>query len=114
MAKRQYIPAAIKYADKLASSIERLEGMSMVHTAQPGFLTQISGILSDAAEKLNKLESEVKAAQEIKDPVEMADVYKDNVFNAMGELREKIDGLEKLIPPDYWPGPTYVDMMFKI
>ena len=35
-------------------------------------------------------------------------------ISAMQRLREKVDAMEELTASDYWPLPTYGDMMFRI
>jgi len=37
---------------------------------------------------------------------------RDNVVPAMGAVRAAADRLEKVVPDDYWPLPTYRDMLF--
>jgi glutamine synthetase len=37
---------------------------------------------------------------------------RDNVIPAMATLRSAVDRLEKVLPDDYWPLPTYRDMLF--
>jgi glutamine synthetase len=37
---------------------------------------------------------------------------RDNVIPAMNAVRNAVDRLEKLVPDDYWPLPTYRDMLF--
>ena len=40
--------------------------------------------------------------------------YKDNVIPAMESLRETADALECLVAKDYWPFPTYTDLLYSI
>ena len=37
---------------------------------------------------------------------------RDHVIPAMTAVRGAVDRLEKLVPDDYWPLPTYRDMLF--
>lgn len=39
---------------------------------------------------------------------------KDEVFTAMGELRAPADELEMLVDEEYWPFPTYGDILFYV
>ena len=43
-----------------------------------------------------------------------AAAYRDLVFAAMGSLRQDSDSLEAIIGSDYWPLPSYSDMLFNI
>ena len=45
---------------------------------------------------------------------EQAFFYHDRVVTAMTTLRKPADELEKLVDKDYWPFPTYADLMFEV
>ena len=45
---------------------------------------------------------------------ERAQYYKNNVFPAMQQLRAVADELETMVGENYWPFPTYGDLLFKI
>ena len=50
----------------------------------------------------------------IEDGCTMANAFHDKVVPAMAALREPIDELELLVDKDYWPVPTYGDLMFEV
>jgi glutamine synthetase len=37
---------------------------------------------------------------------------RDSIIPAMGAVRKVADQLEKLVPDDVWPLPTYQEMLF--
>ncbi len=37
---------------------------------------------------------------------------RDNIVPAMAAVRSVVDSLEKVVPDDFWPLPTYRDMLF--
>ena len=43
-----------------------------------------------------------------------AKYFCDIVIPAMNELREYIDQIEPLIGKEYWPLPTYGDILFRV
>ena len=43
---------------------------------------------------------------------EKAHHMRDNIVPAMQAVRAATDQLEKVIPDDFWPLPTYRDMLF--
>ena len=45
---------------------------------------------------------------------ERAQYYKNYIFSGMQELRAVADELETLVGEEYWPFPTYGDLLFKI
>lgn len=45
---------------------------------------------------------------------EQAFYYHDKVIKAMSALRKPADELEKLVDKEYWPFPTYADLLFEV
>ncbi len=111
MVKRQYIPAAIRFATELGNSIAVVgKGAS----AQKALLDDVSKLLDSAAKKVKKLEDETAKAQAIGKVDKQAAAYRDKVFTVLSDLRKDIDALEAVVPADLWPVPTYCDLLFKL
>ena len=53
-------------------------------------------------------------AEGIEESYEQAYAYKFEVVAAMDDLREDIDALEKVVGKEYWPLPTYTDLLFSV
>ena len=64
--------------------------------------------------KVETLEQACLHAKENKEPLCNALFYKDNVLPAMNELRAVCDELETVTGKNYWPFPTYTDLMFSV
>ena len=62
----------------------------------------------------NKIEENLKQAQEIDDFEKQALFYKDNIIIKMNELRVACDKLETLTDEKLWPFPTYGKLLFGI
>ena len=60
------------------------------------------------------LEKEEKKASAMERGKEQAFFYHDVVMTAMSELRKPADELEKLIDKEYWPFPTYAELLFEV
>ena len=117
MAKRQLLPAGIKFATELATSINAIKatGIGADISAQEGLLKEVSGVL--ASFKKNTVELEkvtVQAAKMHADSYEHAQYYRQVVFTAMSTLRVDGDTLETLVSADLWPIPTYGELMFNV
>ena len=61
-----------------------------------------------------ELEEAVCAAAAIEDNLEKAFAYRNDVFAKMEELREVGDSMEAEIASDYWPYPSYTDLLFGV
>jgi len=114
MARRMYIPAAVKYADELVDNINKLENIGISHSSQTSTLSELSSLLDSSGANRKTLESETDAAKAIKDAHERAEAYRNKVIPAMNNLRKDIDSIEEIIPSNQWPGPTYADLLFKL
>ncbi|MDD5934239.1 MAG: glutamine synthetase III [Clostridiales bacterium] len=116
MANRLFIPAVIKFTTTLAGSINAVK--AAVPTAdvsvQTELLTQTSSLLAEAKAALTKLTNAVEKAATITNGEEQAIYFRDAVFTAMAELRTPIDKLETMVDKEYWPVPTYGDLLFEV
>lgn len=116
MAGKQYIPAIIKYVTSLADSINSVTSAcpSADTSVQNELLTRCSSLLASAQKALANLEKVSEEAAKKEEGREQATFFKDVVFTAMNELRAPIDELEMIVDQDFWPVPTYGDLLFEV
>ncbi len=117
IAKRQIMPAAIKFATELANSINTVKSAcdSADVTVQADLLTELSSSLASFKEKLVALEEATKEAAEMEgDSFDQGKFYRESVFAAMGELRAIGDYIETLVDEELWPMPTYGELLFQV
>jgi len=117
MANRQILPASIKYITSLAKSINAVKqtGVDADLSAQSELLSTVSLLTASFKKKTAHLEKVNAEAGELHgDTYEQALFYKNVVFSAMTSLREDGDQLEDLVDAEFWPLPTYADMLFNI
>lgn len=111
MARRQYIPAAIRYISLLGASAAAAGKHGGV---QKKLLERVSILLEAASKKVDKLEEEARKARAIAKVEKQTAAFRDKVMPTMVGLREDIDQLEELLPADLWPVPTYSELLFKL
>ena len=117
MAKRQILPAGIKFATDLAQSINAIKatGVGADTSTQEELLKEVSAVLASFKKNIAELEQEAaKASQMHGDTYEQALYYKRVVFEAMGTLRADGDTLETLVDANHWPLPTYSELLFNV
>jgi glutamine synthetase len=105
------LPAAARYLSDLLSTAERADDVGM---KAEGILTtarQINELVDNLTAKLAVL---AEQNQELggDDVVSKALHMRQNIIPALNEVRDVVDRLERVIPDDYWPVPTYRDMLF--
>jgi glutamine synthetase len=118
MAKRQILPAAIKFASEIAGTINQVKSASSKATtvAQEKLLIELTATLDSFGDNIAKLEKALDDAEKHggNDTMKHAEYYRDVVFAAMAQLRVDGDKLETLIDANIWPFPTYADMLFNV
>ena len=117
MAKRDILPSIIAFATDLADSINSIKatGVDADISVQSELLTEVSSLAADFKKKIFSLETTMaKASKMHEDSYKQAYFFRYDIFMKMGELRAAGDALEVVAGSDYWPMPTYGDLLFKI
>ena len=109
MASKLYIPSVIAYVNSVASSMNTVKSAyaQADTSAQQTILVKASSLLADAQKALDEL-------KKVTDAAETAKEYHDTVLPAMDALRAPIDELETIVDSEYWPVPTYGELMFEV
>ena len=117
MVKRDILPAVSSYVAELASGVTTKKAISddIPCEAELDIIKRLSGLQDCAYKKLAALDNAIIGVKEVgEDPIEVATYYKDSVITAMTELRAVVDEMETLVSSDYWPYPSYGDLMFRV
>lgn len=116
MVKSEILPAISKYSKVMAETIwakKQLESSILCNyeTDMLKKFSEISSKLYEDTQKLHALDFEIAG---ISDPLERARGYRDKVIGLMREIRESINLIESCIPKEFWPYPTYEDILFSV
>ncbi len=117
MVKRDILPAVSSYVAELASGVATKKAISddIPCEAELDIIKRLSGLQDCAYKKLAALDNAIIGVKEVgEDPIVVATYYKDSVITAMTELRAVVDEMETLVSSDYWPYPSYGDLMFRV
>ena len=116
MAKKQIVPATIKYQTSLAESVNAIKAASSAvdTSVQEALMADISTNLKDMYVALAHLEEVAGKAEAMEEGAEQGHYYHDVVFTAMDELRKPADKLEMLVAKSAWPFPSYGDLIFEV
>lgn len=117
MTKRQIIPAAIKFATSIAESINTIKatGIDADISVQSQLLTEVSTLTASLNKNVALLEKAVEKADNFEgDIFDLGMIYRYEVFEQMNTLRVDADKLETIVDNEFWPLPTYEDMLFNI
>ena len=116
MAKKQIVPATIKYQTSLAESVNAIKAASSAvdTSVQEALMADISTNLKDMYAALAHLEEVAGKAEAMEEGAEQGHYSHDVVFTAMDELRKPADKLEMLVAKSAWPFPSYGDLIFEV
>ena len=116
MAKKSIAPAVMEFAKELAQgiSLKKCVSSSISAYAEESLLESLSSQLEAFVKKTSELEAAVSNAAEYSDNLSQAKYYRNTVFALMNELREIGDSMEKQTSRQYWPYPSYGEMLFGV
>ena len=114
MASKQIIPAVIAYTGKLSETVERMKAIGVEPVIQEDLLKKVNKYVSEMYYALDKLIEERQKAKLVLGMKERAFAYKDKVIPQMEALRKPADELEMIVDKNFWPIPTYADLMFEV
>ena len=113
IAKKQIVPAVMKYQRKLANGVAELKTVGVDSSVQEKLLEDITANLKDLFAAIKKLEEDIPEAQALESEAQ-ARCYHDTIFTDMSAVREPADKLEMLVAKEDWPMPSYGDLIFEV
>ena len=114
MASRDIIPAVNNYVGDLASSAAaKLAVMPEVScVVEKDLIAKLSDLNEKAYAKLAELKRAEAIAASVPENAAKAEFYHDKVLPLMAELRTLVDEMETMTASDYWPLPSYSELLF--
>ena len=116
MASRDIIPAVNAYIGDVAGGLSaKLDVMPDVPCdVERDIIKKLSELNSKAYALLGELKAVEAKAAKTTQTVAKAEVYCYEVIPVMKSLREVVDEMETMTASEYWPMPTYSDLMFNV
>ena len=115
IASKEIIPAVVEYLNELC------ESASLKKSINPAFSSECEeGLIADVSAKESEMYKAVGALKAAlknvpsDDAQTSANYYRDVVIPAMADVRKPADELELLVGREYWPFPTYGDLLFSV
>ena len=112
LARGSYLPAVNSYAADTASSLAMKQDLAVACKAETKLLGQLTDGADAISEAIDELDAAQKAMVATECPQKRADACRDSVLPAMQRLRDAVDAMEVVTAKDYWPAPTYNDILF--
>ena len=114
-ARRTYRPVITAYATKVAKGLEtiRAAGAEAAMQCEQNTLNKLCNGITTINDSIKALDAVHQKAEGL-DGQEQANVYAHEVVPAMDTLRAAVDAMEEIVAADYWPVPTYDDILFYV
>ena len=114
-ARRTYRPVITAYATKVAKGLEtiRAAGAEAAMQCEQNTLNKLCNGITTINDSIKALDAVHQKAEAL-DGQEQANVYAHEVVPAMDTLRAAVDAMEEIVAADYWPVPTYDDILFYV
>ncbi len=117
MAKKDILPGVSAFTGELAETIQRKRAVSkdIRVEAEIKLLNKLSDLLSRFSETIDELDSKVGGASGYRKSIQRhAEYNAAEVLPVMERLREISDEMEMCTAAEYWPYPSYGELLFSV
>lgn len=115
MVKREITPAVINFTKDVADSALSMKNIiGNAAKTQVELVKTLSELTDALTDKTKALEDVIAKVKDYDNVTDCAKFYTASVIPAMNDVREVADKLETIVGSEYWPFPTYGDLLFRI
>jgi glutamine synthetase len=111
IAQTMILPAAIRYLSDLTTTAKRAKEVGMKTSG----VTKTAEVVNELVDQLtDRIATLADLNQDLggDDVHSKAEHMRNKIIPAMTDVRDVVDRLERIVPDDLWPIPTYRDMLF--
>ncbi len=116
MTEREIIPAVLSYQSEILKEYNRKKESGLALSAKPEeeLLSKISEYTEKAFVRVKTLKENVEKSKSVTETLSAAKFARGTLFEDMASLREAVDTLETLVATDFWPYPSYGEMLYSV
>ncbi|MDY3031967.1 MAG: glutamine synthetase III [Clostridia bacterium] len=114
MSKQEILPACLEYTSFIVKDVAKKEAIGISVPREKEKAAKLSELTESLIAKTDVLDDIASKALTEGDALEIAAYYKDNVLPAMDDVRAVADALETMVAKEYWPFPTYTELLYFI
>ena len=116
MARKEILPAVEGYTKSLAETLaaKKAAVAGLPCKYETATITKLSELSDEIADATADLDSEIAKFQAIEDVTEAANDIRDVILGRMDALRAVCDEAETITAKEFWPFPTYSDLLFSV
>ncbi len=116
MARKEILPAVEGYTKSLAETLaaKKAAVAGLPCKYETATITKLSELSDEIADATADLDGEIAKFQAIEDVTEAANDIRDVILGKMDALRVVCDEAETITAKEFWPFPTYSDLLFSV
>lgn len=114
MARKQIIPAVIKYSKMVCDTAIAKKSIGVDNSVESSLAAKVSGLTTSLDNAVTTLEDLIIKSKTIDGALDLAKYFREEIFVQMQALRAVADELETVVGVDYWPLPTYSELLFSV
>lgn len=114
MAKTEILPAVMRFGKDICDIAASKKAVGIEPVVEMATAAKVNDLTSALSEKATQLSDAILKAQAMTGAESMARAYHDEVFALMQSLRAVADELETIVGEEYWPYPTYDELLFNV
>ena len=114
MIRRSIFPAVSRYTGELAETVQRKKALSLDCAAETELLQQLSGLNNELYDTARAMDKALEEAPASEGDIESARYYRDVVYALEYKASHLVNTLETYTSAEFWPYPTYADILFSV
>jgi glutamine synthetase len=111
MGRTMFLPAAIRYLSDLLDTAKNAKESGIKAVAVTRVAKEVADLV-DALEEALTVLTDHNAEEGGEETSSKVVHMREKIIPAMANVRQVVDKLEKVVPDDLWPVPSYRDMLF--
>ncbi len=113
MVRKDYVPALVKYSTVISNAINAKTQNGIACKAEKKILAELAELCDYIYDKADDIEKKEIATTKLCG-LECAKMFEAEIIPALTELRTAVDRAEKITAKEYWPVPSYGDLLFRV
>ena len=114
MSNQLIMPAVSKYTKELVKTIKTKAELGIDAGYEKEVASRLSTLNASAYKRTNELSVIIAEVKAMEGAETVAKAYAKKVLTKMAELRAIVDEMESITAKEYWPMPTYGDLLFSV
>ncbi len=114
MVRRDILPAISEYTNSLVDKIYKKNELGLSSKYDLQTASKLSELTESIYDKVNELDQLREKVAGVKIGLQQAELIRDELIPLMNSIRKDVDLAETMVARDYWPYPTYADLLFSV